>query len=69
MELLFENIKLKQDCKMLISLVKRLGFTHRELAESHREDFALGKGIEERSREYANYEDIMKLLSHKINEA
>lgn len=53
---------------MLISLVKRLGFTYRELAESDKEDFALGKAIEERTGEYANYEDIMKLLSQKINE-
>lgn len=68
MELLIENIKSKQDRKMLISLVKRLGFTYRELAESDKEDFALGKAIEERTGEYANYEDIMKLLSQKINE-
>ena len=68
MELLIENIKSKQDRTMLVNLVKRLGFSSRDLSEEEKEDIALGKAMEQRTGEYADYRDVMNLLNQKINE-
>ncbi len=66
MELLIENIKSRQDRKMLVNLVKRLGFSSRDLSEEEKEDFALGKAIEQRTGDYVDYKDVMQLLNQKI---
>jgi hypothetical protein len=49
MELLIENITAKRDRQMLMGLIKRLGFSYRELSKEEKEDMALGKAIEQRT--------------------
>lgn len=67
MELFIENIKSRKDRKMLINLVQRLGFSCRDFSEEEKEDMALGKAMEQRTSEYVDYEEVMKLLNQRIN--